>query len=42
MILGRDQLISLGLNIRFSDSVIEEDDGPLKGSTSPMVDMEMY
>ena len=42
MILGRDLLIDLGLNIKFSDNVIEADDGPLKGSKVPMVDMGKY
>ena len=37
MILGRYILTALGLNIKLSDHVIEADDGPLKGSTTPMV-----
>ena len=39
MILGRDILTDLGSNIKFSDHVIEADDGPFKGSTAPMVDL---
>ena len=42
MILGRYILTALGLNIKFSDNVIEADDGPFKGSTAPMVDLGMY
>ena len=42
MILGRDLLTALGLNLKSSDHVIEADDGPFKGSTPPMVDMGMY
>ena len=33
MILGRDLLTALGLNVRFSDHVIESYDGTLKVST---------
>ena len=42
MILGRNILIALGLNLKLSGHVIEADDGPLKGLTSPMVDLVMY
>ena len=42
MILGRYLLRVLGLNLKFSDNFIEEDDGPFKGSTSPMVDLFMH
>ena len=42
MILGRDILISLWSNLKSSDNVIEEDDGPFKGSTSPMVNLGTY
>ena len=38
MILDRYILISLVLNIKFSEHVIEEDYRPLKGSAAPMVD----
>ena len=31
MILGRDLLAALGLNIKFSYHVVESDDGPFKG-----------
>ena len=39
MILRRDILTSLRLNIKFSDHVIKADDGLLKGYTSPMIYM---
>ena len=38
IILGRDLLTKLGLNLKLSDHVIEAGDGPFKGSTTPMVD----
>ena len=41
-ILGRYLLTELGLNINIYDHVIEAHDGPLKGSTAPMVDMGRY
>ena len=42
MILGRDLLTELGLNLKLSDHIIEADDGPFKGSTTPMVDLGTY
>ena len=42
IILGRDLLTLLGLNLKFSEHAIEADYGPLKGSSSPMVDLGMY
>ena len=42
MILGKDLLNDLGLNIKLSDCVIESDDGPFKGSVSPIVDLGTY
>ena len=42
MILGRDKLTELGLNLKLSEHVIKLDDGPLKGSTAPMVDLGTY
>ena len=42
IILGRYILTEWGLNIKLSDHVIEVDDGPLKGSTEPMVDMGTF
>ena len=42
MILGRDLLTTLGLNLKFSDHVIKPYDGTFKGSTAPMVDLGMY
>ena len=42
MILGRYLLTGLGLNLKFSNHKIEEDDCPLKGFTTPMVDLCAY
>ena len=42
IILGRYQLTVLWLNIKFSDQVMESDDGPLKVYTAPMVDLCTY
>ena len=42
MILGRDLSTDLGLDLKLSDHVIETDDGTLKGSTAPMVDIGTY
>ena len=42
MILGPDILTELGLNLKFSEHVIEADDGNFKGSTTPMVDLGTY
>ena len=39
MILRRDILTALRLNIKFSDHVIKADDRLLKGYTSPMIYM---
>ena len=40
MVLGRDILTELGLKLKFSEHVIEAGDGPLKGPTTPMVDLD--
>ena len=42
MILGRDILTELGLNINIYDHVIEAYDGPLKVYRAPMVDLGRY
>ena len=42
MILGRDPLTELGLNLKLSDHNIKADDGPLKGLTETMFDMGTY
>ena len=42
MILGKDLLIELGLNLKFSEHVIEADDGPFNRFTIPMVDLGTY
>ena len=39
MILGIYPLTYLGLNLKWSDNVIEVDDGTFKESTAPMVDL---
>ena len=42
IILGRYIRTELWLNLKFSDQIIEADDGPFKGSTAPMVDLGTY
>ena len=42
MILGRYLLTEVVLNLKWSDHVIEVDDGPFKVSIEPMVDLGMY
>ena len=42
MILGRDILTALGLNLKFSKYFIKEYYGPLKGLMAPMVDLDKY
>ena len=42
MILCRELLTALGLNLKLSDHIIEADYGPFKGSTEPMVDLGTY
>ena len=42
MILGRDLITELGLNFKWSNQIIEADDGPFKGFKSPMVDLGTY
>ena len=42
MVLGRDILTALGLNLKFSDHVIKVNGGPFKGSTIPMFDLGTY
>ena len=42
MILGRDILTALVLDLELSDYIIETNDGPIKGSTEPMVDLGTY
>ena len=42
MILAGYILTDLGLNLKFSNTLIEEYDGPFKGSTMPMVDLSTY
>ena len=42
MILGRDILTELGLNLKFSNRVIKAYDRTFKGYTTSMVDLGMY
>ena len=42
MILGRDILTTLGLDLKFSDNVIIGGKGPYKGFSSHMVDISNY
>ena len=42
MILCRDILTQLGLNIKLSEHVIKKGDGTLTGSLAPIVDLSMY
>ena len=42
MILGRYLLTELGLNLKFSDHIIEAGCGPFKGYTTSMVYLGMY
>ena len=42
MILGRDLITVLRINPKLSEHVIKADDGPLKGSSSPMFDLGTY
>ena len=42
MVLGRDILKELVLNLKLSEHVIKADDGPLNGSTTSMVDLGTY
>ena len=42
MILGRDILTVLGLNLKHSEQFIKANDGPLKGPSKPMIDLGKY
>ena len=42
VVLVRDILIALVLNMKFSEHIIKVDDGPLKVSTETMVDLGTY
>ena len=42
MILGRDLLTTLGLDLAFFENVIHGGQGPYKGCSSPMVDVNNY
>ena len=42
MILGRDLVTALGLDLKFSENIILGGDGPFKGFSVPMVDVSTY
>ena len=42
MVLGQYLLTELGLNLKFSENIIEANYGPFKGSTTPKVNLGMY
>ena len=42
MTLGRYILTALGLNLKLSEHISEADDGPLKRSTTPMIELCTY
>ena len=42
MFFGRDIPTELVPNLKLSDHLIEADDGPFKGSKTPMIDLGMY
>ena len=42
MILARDLLTELGLNVKISEHVIKSDDGSFIGYTAPMVGLGAY
>ena len=42
IILVQDLLTKLALNLKFSEHVIELDDGTFHGSTTPMVNLSTY
>ena len=42
MIIGKYLFTELILSLKFSDHIIEADDGPFKGSTTPMVYFGTY
>ena len=42
LILGKYLLTALVLNLKLSGHVIEAYDGPLKGSTTPMINLGTY
>ena len=42
MILGRDLITALGLDIKFSEIIIHAGEGPYKGFSAPMVHVNNY
>ena len=42
MILGRDLLTALGLDLKFSEDIIMGGDGTYEGCSTPMIDVSNY
>ena len=42
IIIGRDLLTTVGIDIKFSDNAIEWSEGPQQGCTPPMVILNNY
>ena len=42
MILDRDLLTALGLDLKISENVIHSGEGPYEGCSAPMVDVSNY
>ena len=42
MILVRDQITTLGLDLKFSGNIIIGGEGPYEGCSAPMVDLSKY
>ena len=42
MILDRDLLTALGLDLKISENVIHSGEGPYEGCSAPMVDVNNY
>ena len=42
MILSRDLITALGIDIKYSKNDTVDGEGPCKGCTSPMVDLSKY
>ena len=42
MILGRDLITALGLDLKFSENIIIGGEGPYEGCLGPMVDLSNY
>ena len=42
MILGRDLITALGMDLKFSENVMNGGEGPYKGCSASMVDVNNY